>query len=144
MQLPARLARFVMFSAIGLLAPLSWAAKQTIYTITIKSTDKQKMFRRYLPADKYDFVELVERGRPDWLRSSCEAKVSCDILIISGHHGEGTEVNVFFSESNEAREYLPIDELERMSCSASCPSLFAHLKEVYLFGCNTLNTEPQH
>jgi hypothetical protein len=130
--------------AAALLLPLAAAAKQTVCTITINSADEQKTFRRWLPPDKYDFVELVERGRPDWLASSCQAKVSCDILIISGHHGEGSEGNVFFSESNEAREYLPIEELERVSCSSSCPSLFAHLKEVYLFGCNTLNDEPQH
>ena len=29
--------------------------------------------------------------------------------------------------------------MERVSCSASCPGLFSNLKEVYLFGCNTLN-----
>ncbi|HUR90625.1 MAG TPA: hypothetical protein VMZ74_16190 [Ramlibacter sp.] len=139
-----RLRQLLCLLAACVAAPLAVAAKQTVCTITINSADEQKTFRRYLPADKYDFVELVERGRPDWLRSSCEAKVSCDVLIISGHHGEGSEGNVFFSEANEAREYLPIEELERVSCSDSCPSLFANLKEVYLFGCNTLNVEPQH
>jgi hypothetical protein len=146
MQWPARFPPLLLLVAACLLSPTGWAAKQkqTVCTITINSADEQKMFRRYLPADKYEFVELVERGRPDWLRSSCEAKVSCDVLIISGHHGEGSEGNVFFSEANEAREYLPIEELERVSCSDSCPSLFANLKEVYLFGCNTLNVDPQH
>jgi hypothetical protein len=139
----ARLFRLLVLS-LGLLPPLGWAAKQTVCTITINSADEQKTFRRFLPADRYDFVELVERGRPDWLASSCQQKVSCDILIVSGHHGEGSEGNVFFSEANEAREYLPIEELERVSCSNSCPSLFANLKEVYLFGCNTLNADPQH
>ena len=33
----------------------------------------------------------------------------------------------------------PTDEMERASCSDSCPGLFSQLKEVYLFGCNTLN-----
>lgn len=130
--------------AAACLLPLAAVAKQTVCTITINSADEQKTFRRWLPEDKYDFVELVERGRPDWLASACEAKVSCDVLIISGHHGEGSEGNVFFSDAVNAREYLPIEELERVSCSSSCPSLFAHLKEVYLFGCNTLNVEPQH
>lgn len=139
----ARLFR-LLFLLLGLVPPLGWAAKQTVCTITINSADEQKTFRRFLPADKYDFVELVEHGRPDWLASSCQQKVSCDILIISGHHGEGSEGNVFFSEANDAREYLPIEELERVSCSNSCPSLFANLKEVYLFGCNTLNTVAQH
>ena len=31
--------------------------------------------------------------------------------------------------------------MERVSCSDSCPGLFSRLKEVYLFGCNTLNGE---
>src|SRR5438105_3740867 len=144
MRFRARLPQLLCLIGCILSAPLASAQKQTVCTITINSADEQKTFRRYLPADKYRFVELVERGRPDWLRSSCEAKVSCDILVISGHHGEGSEGNVFFSEENDAREYLPIEELERVSCSASCPSLFAKLKEVYLFGCNTLNPEPQH
>ena len=43
----------------------------------------------------------------------------------------------------EASEFLPVAELERVSCSDSCPGLFSRLKEVYLFGCNTLNPEAQ-
>jgi hypothetical protein len=134
----------VTFLLLSLLPLSGWAGKQTVCTITINSADEQKVFRRFLSPEKYDFVELVERGRPDWLASSCQRKVSCDILLISGHHGEGSEGNVFFSEANDVREYLPIEELERVSCSDSCPSLFANLKEVYLFGCNTLNAEAQH
>jgi hypothetical protein len=34
--------------------------------------------------------------------------------------------------------------MQRASCSASCNSLFAQLKEVYLFGCNTLKSDPRH
>src|SRR5205085_1772867 len=30
-------------------------------------------------------------------------------------------------------------DLERAACSDGCPGLFSQLKEVYLFGCNTLN-----
>src|SRR4029077_17039988 len=36
---------------------------------------------------------------------------------------------------------LPVEELERVSCSDSCRGLFSQLKEVYLFGCNTLNPQ---
>ena len=136
-----RLARSLCLLAASLLPLLAVAQKQTVCTITINSADEKETFRRFLPADKYQFVELVERHRRDWLGSACEAKVSCDILVISGHHGEG---NVFFSDSLDKNEYLPIDELERVSCSGSCPSLFANLKEVYLFGCNTMNPQAQH
>ena len=34
---------------------------------------------------------------------------------------------------------LPVEEMERASCSESCPGLFSRLKEVYLFGCETLS-----
>ncbi len=133
--------RWLAVSALFLPWPLVAAEQQTVCTITINSADEQQTFRRFLPADKYRFVELVERNRPDWLGAACQAKVACDVLVISGHHGEG---NVFFSDSLERGEHLPVEELERVSCSDSCPSLFAHLKEVYLFGCNTLNPQPQH
>ena len=94
--------------------------------------------RRHLPADQFDFVELVERGRPDWLASACSRRVACDVLVVSGHYDGGKE---FFADSIDKNEYLPIDEMERVACSDSCPALFSHLKEVYLFGCNTLNPE---
>ena len=121
-------------------APAAPAAKQTVCTITVNSPDEKETFRRYLPESKYRFVELVEPGRPDWLASSCRAEVACDVLIISGHYDGG---NQFFSDQLEVREFLPVTEMERVSCSGSCPSLFSRLKEVYLFGCNTLNPTPQ-
>ena len=124
--------------AATLCAGHAGAEKATVCTITVNSADEKDAFRRHLPADKYRFVELVERGRPDWLASACRAGVQCDMLIVSGHYDGGHE---FFSEHVEASEFLPVAELERVSCSESCPGLFSRLKEVYLFGCNTLNAE---
>jgi hypothetical protein len=112
------------------------ADRKTVCSITVNSPDEQAMFRRSLPADKFQFVELVERGRPDWLASACQRQIHCDVLVISGHYDGGNE---FFSDRAEASEFLPVDEMERVSCSDSCPGLFSQLKEVYLFGCNTLN-----
>ena len=125
------------------LAGLSWAAfaadrPQTVCTITINSADEKQAFARHLPASKYNFVELVERQRPDWLASACHAGVRCDVLIISGHY-DGH--NVFFSDQLDEREFLPVDELERVSCSGSCEGLFSQLKEVHLYGCNTLDAD---
>lgn len=114
------------------------AARKTVCTITVNSPDEKQVFRRYLPADEYDFVELVERGRPDWLASACHRGIHCDMLLISGHFDGGDE---FYSDRVDARESLPVAEMERVSCSDSCPGLFSQLKEVYLFGCNTLNAE---
>ena len=117
------------------------ADKKTVCTITVNSADEKEAFRRSLPPDKFQFVELVERGRPDWLSSACSQRIRCDVLVISGHYDGGNE---FFSEHVEAHEFLPVDEMERASCSNSCSTLFSQLKEVYLFGCNTLNPERQN
>src|SRR3982074_4413 len=114
------------------------ADKKTVCSITVNSPDEKDAFRRSLPANKYEFVELVERGRSDWLESACRQGIRCDVLVISGHYDRGNE---FFSEHLEAREFLPVAEMERVSCSDSCPGLFSQLKEFYLFGCNTLNPE---
>ena len=128
-------------AAVAIGADRANADKTTVCTITVNSADEKEAFRRSLPADKFRFVELVERGRSDWLASACRQQIRCDILVVSGHYDGGNE---FFSDRLETNEYLPVDEMERASCSASCSELFSHLKEVYLFGCNTLNSERLH
>jgi hypothetical protein len=115
------------------------AEKKTVCTITVNSPDEKETLLRSLPQDEFRFVELVERGRTDWLASACRKGVRCDVLLISGHFDDGTE---FYSDRVAARESLPTDELERVSCSDSCTGLFSQLKEVYLFGCNTLQAQP--
>jgi hypothetical protein len=112
---------------------------KTVCTITVNSPNEKQVFERYLPRDEYRFVELVERGRPDWLASACRQDIRCDALIISGHFDDGDQ---FYTDRLDAREFLPVSELERASCSDSCGGVFSQLKEVYLFGCNTLNAEP--
>ena len=119
------------------------AAKKTVCTITVNSPDEKEAFRRHLPADQYEFVELVERGRPDWLETARQKGIRCDVLVISGHYDGGDYAggNEFFSEYVDAREYLPVEEMERVACSEPDDGLFSRLKEVYLFGCNTLNPQ---
>ncbi|HEY0817868.1 MAG TPA: hypothetical protein VGD46_03765 [Rhizobacter sp.] len=133
-----------VFWLLALLLPAvaagSDAQQKTVCTVTVNSPDEKEVFRRYLPASKYRFVELVERGRSDWLASSCSTRTRCDVLIVSGHFDGDNE---FFSDRVEAHEYVTVSELERQSCSASCPGVFSQLKEVYLFGCNTLNPRAQ-
>ena len=117
-------------------------AKRTVCTITVNSSNEKDMFKARLPASQYRFVELVERGRADWLESACRQGVKCDLLVISGHFdGDNNGNNVFYSDQLAASEFLPVAEMERASCSESCPGLFSQLKEVYLFGCNTLNAD---
>ncbi len=140
MRVQGKFGLVVFVAALCLALPTAAVEKQTVCTVTVNSADEKETFRRYLPESKVRFVELVERGRPDWLASACRAQVACDVLVVSGHYDGG---NSFFSDQLDVREYLPVSELERVSCSDSCPALFAHLKEVHLYGCNTLNPDPQ-
>ena len=127
---------------IAALLSLAWghdalADKKTVCTITINSTNEREVFRGHLPEADFQFVELVEKGRQDWLQAACREGVRCDVLLISGHFDDGTE---FYSGRPDAPESLPVEEMERASCS-SC-GLFSQLKEVYLFGCSTLDPRP--
>jgi hypothetical protein len=117
------------------------AAPKTVCTVTINSADERETFQRHLPPGQYRFVELVQRGQPDWFTAACQRGVTCDALIISGHFDDGTE---FYTDRFENHEALTVHEMQRASCSASCNSLFSQLKEVYLFGCNTLKSDPRH
>jgi hypothetical protein len=134
-----------LFRSLALVASIALAlpaiaAPKTVCTITVNSPDEKDTFRRHLPAGDYQFVELVERGKPNWLASACQQRVTCDALIISGHFDGGEE---FYTDRHDVSEYLTVEEMERASCSDSCPGVFSQLKEVYLFGCNTLKPEPR-
>ena len=133
-------AKFVLLAVVlgALSAHDAYAGKTTVCTITVNSPDEKETFRRNLPSDRFQFVELVERGRPDWLASACRKGIRCDVLLISGHFDDGDE---FYSDRLDSRDSLPVAEMQRVSCSDSCPGLFSQLKEVYLFGCNTLNPD---
>src|SRR5918911_4473667 len=115
--------------ALAAASALAEESRQVVCTITVNSADEREAFRHFLPAGRFEFVELVESGRPDWLSSSCHKGIQCDMLVVSGHFA-GSE---FYSSRPEARETLKVDEIERVQCSGSC-GLFAKLKEVYLFG----------
>ncbi len=124
----------------------SEAARTTVCTITVNSANEKDVFKRSLPKDKFEFVELLERGRHDWLASACQQKVQCDVLVISGHFGGDAAVHTesateFYSDQVGISDFLPVEEMERASCSESCPGLFSHLKAVYLFGCETLSPQ---
>ena len=133
---PAKLLLLIAGLAAGF-SGATYAAPRTVCTITVNSPDEKEAMRRHLPPGEYRFVELVEHGRPDWLASACSQKVSCDVLVVSGHFNG----KHFFSDQLAARESLAVDEMTRASCSNACPGLFSNLKEVYLFGCTSLNAD---
>ncbi|QJR13431.1 hypothetical protein [Usitatibacter palustris] len=124
----------------SLLATACFAAAaeppRTVCSITVNSPDEKEAFRKRFPG--YKHVELVEKGRADWLHSACQKEIRCDALVVSGHFNAG---ETFYSDRIDASDHLAIDELERASCSQSCPGLFSQLKEVYLFGCESLNPD---
>ncbi len=145
---PCFFRRSAIHTSAGLLACLALtlplaaaAAPKTVCTVTINSSDEKDAFERHLPRGDYRFVELVQRGKPDWLESARQRGVSCDVLIISGHFDDGTE---FYTDRFDDREFLTVHEMQRASCSAAGNGLFSQLKEVYLFGCNTLKSDPRY
>lgn len=122
----------LVFLFFSLLAINSYASK-TICSITINSDDEIKSFKNNLPVNEFQFIELTQfkesPGKP-WLRSACESKVQCDVLLISGHFAGS-----FFGSSGKT---LPLRDLEKSACQDECSGIFNNTKEVYLFGCNTL------
>lgn len=128
----------LLFAAALASLPLAATATRTVCTITINSPDEKQALQKRLPPGSYKFVELVQKGRQDWLRSACHQGVQCDVLVVSGHFNAG---DTFYSDRIDNPDHFAIDELERAACSDSCPGLFARLKEVYLYGCESLNPD---
>ena len=108
--------RCAALACAGLTFVNAWAAPKTVCTVTINSPDERDTFKRHLPPGEYRFVELVQRGQPDWLAQACQRRERCDALIISGHFDDGIE---FYPDRFENQEALTVHELQRASCSAS-------------------------
>ena len=111
-----------------------------VCTMTLNSSDEAEVFRQYLPEDRFRFIELVPRDgysvseeeHQSWFTQVCQnPRISCDMLIISGHFA-----GMFFGTEND--HILSLSEIEQISCWNSCPRIFDQLKEVFLFGCNTM------
>ncbi|MBX3605906.1 MAG: hypothetical protein KF788_11560 [Piscinibacter sp.] len=134
-----RLVPLACAGVLALAAAGAAAAPKTVCTVTINSADEKESFQRHLPSGDYRFVELVQAGQPDWLASARRRGVSCDVLVISGHFDDGSE---FYTDRHDFREFLTVHEMQHESCRSD--GLFAHLKEVYLFGCNTLKADPRY
>src|SRR3954471_11962029 len=126
------------FALVATPAQAGAQSPKTICTITVNSPDEKETLAARLPKGEYRFVELVEKGRDDWLASACRRRVQCDVLVVSGHFNAG---ETFYSDKLGVDEHLQVDEVERAACSGTFPGLFAHLKEVYLFGCESLNPD---
>ena len=118
-----------------LAASLALAQNQkTVCSITLNSSHEIELFKKHLSPLDWKFVELVPRNEDpenqNWMDLACKQKVTCDVLVVSGHFG-GT----FFGTS---KYRLSTEELESKSCDESCAGILHNPKEVFLFGCNTL------
>jgi len=112
LPLRARVAELLVITLLVFASTdVALAQKKTVCTVTVNSADEKEAFRKALGPGQYDFVELVEHGRPDWLESACRRGVRCDVLVISGHYDGGNE---FFSDRTEAREYLLREEGDKL------------------------------
>ena len=117
--------------------PLLSLAKYQVCSITINSEDEIETFKKYLPLQDFDFVELLPQAMNEkqdhsfhWFDEACEQDYHCDILVVSGHFG-GT----FFGKSGYS---LPTELMEEKSCQNKCHGILSEVKEIFLFGCNTL------
>ena len=125
------------FGFFILFFPLLSFAKYQVCSITINSSDEIELFKEFLPSRHFDFVELLPQAVNEkqdhsshWFDRACEQNYRCDILVVSGHFG-GT----FFGQSGYS---LPTELMEEKSCQKSCQGVLSEVKEIFLFGCNTL------
>lgn len=104
--------------------------------MTLNSADEKEVLRQLYASEDVLITELVpaEGKNPHWLQNACNSGIQCDILLISGHFG-----GVFFGEGNSTT--LDLKEMERLSCSNTCPGIFSKPKDVFLMGCNTLSSK---
>ncbi|MEK6555930.1 MAG: hypothetical protein AABZ31_11850, partial [Bdellovibrionota bacterium] len=115
-------------------AQASWA-KYNVCSITINSSDELTVFKSKLNPNEFTFTELTKfadaNNKSQWFAKACEAGIKCDVLLISGHFGGS-----FFGKDSDIS--LSLKELTTASCKNTCDGIVKDLKEVYLFGCNTL------
>ena len=130
---------FLVFLGFSGFVHSAFPDKFQVCTITLNSEDEARIFKSYLPSSRFNFIELSEKpshqdsyNKDRWFSSVCQREgLQCDILIISGHFA-----GVFFGKNTS--RILSVSEMERMACQEQCPRVFEYLKEVFLFGCNTM------
>lgn len=126
----------IFFFASLVIAQAQTPTKKTVCAVTINSNNEIELFKKNLSPQLWNFVELTDYKMQDdqeqdqWFKNACKKKISCDILVVSGHFG-GT----FFGESGVS---LPLETLEKSTCNEDCSGIINQPKEVFLFGCNTL------
>lgn len=136
-----KFARFIVIFSICVLVFSAWAERPVVVCgITINSDNEFKAMARALGSMaearelvQYKMVDgLVNFDSDQWLSETCKQSLACDVVVLSGHFG-----GIFGHESLPIM--LPLDTLERGSCSNKCQGVFQTAKEVYLLGCKSLS-----
>ena len=118
----------------------SVAKKLQVCSITLNSDNEIQIFKKHLSSKAFSFIELAPQhhnldhssSEAQWFNKTCQnSNVQCDVLVISGHFAD-----MFFGTDN--KHILSVYELEKIACQQRCPRVFSQLKEVFLFGCNTM------
>lgn len=113
---------FLFILTLGLTAS---AQTSTVCSMTLNSPDELNVIKQHLGTANYRYVELG--ANPE---AYCGQNLQCDIIVVSAHFG-----GHFFGDKGE----ISLEKVEELSCSAKCGNIFSRAKQVYLFGCNTLN-----
>ncbi len=115
--------------------------RKTVCSITINSKEEREAFRSELNNRDYNWVELIPFNKPEdsnrfmvrdnqWLDRACQKKIRCDIMVFSGHFASS-----FIGSSGHE---VKLEDLTKYSCDKNCETTFESVRQVYLFGCNTL------
>lgn len=136
-----RLSDYEVYAGTYETPPVS-KTKKTVCSITVNSADERETFRKVLDPAEYSWVELLPQNaigseerfipRDDlWIKKAYREKTRCDVVVISGHFA-----STFLGSSGfEVR----LEDLTKYSCENDCRELFESVRQVYLFGCNTLS-----
>src|SRR2546421_1872464 len=111
------------------------ADKKTVCSITVNSPDEKEAFRRSLPPNKYQFVELVERGRSDWLESACHQGIHCIVFLSSGTY---VGANGFFWVHLERVGFFQSPELKGAPSTDRGLGCSPNLREVNFLASTTI------
>lgn len=138
-----------------LLAALAWPlaspaivaadGRFRVCSITINSDDEIRAFRKHLPTSDFEFVELTQTtssesppSEPPWFTQTCESKMRCDVLVVSGHFSDAYAGSSGTTFAGKRGLSLALEALEGRSCDQTCPGVLGAPLEVFLFGCRTL------
>ena len=120
--------------------------QSTVCYLTLNSDNEREVFQKNLmsePSSKCQFkhIEMANyinsKNSSTWFKDLCESKLTCDVLVISGHYAGS-----FFGEKTipgtDINYELDINTMLNQSCKNTCDGILKQPIKTYLFGCNTL------